>query len=175
MPIDKALRDVLRLGIKALIHQELRSLRMGKEFAPEIVLEELSRSIMETKNEIVRLTRTLRYRERTTLLRKMMQQAVDEEIDRAIQFRQKRCLRCIHGRFYDHSEVAYFYLPSDEKLPRSFGCDQLRPALRKTCRRFVEASTAHSLEDYIAEIALLYEFRERVERIDEIWQEYFNK
>jgi hypothetical protein len=175
MPIDKTLREVLRLGIKTLIHQEVRSLRMGKELSPEIMLDEISRSIEETKNEIIRLTRTLRYRERTALLRKMIQQAVDEEIDRAVQLRQKRCFRCIHGRFYDQSETAYSFLPLDEKLPRSFGCDQLRPALRKTCRRFVEASTAHSLEDYLDEISLLYEFREMVDRIEEIWRDYFMK
>lgn len=171
--MDKELRRVLKLGIKTLVFQEVRLLRLGQVFTPEIVMDEISRSIEETKNEIVRLTKTLRYRERTALLRRMIRQVVDEEIDRAIQFRQKRCLRCIHGRFYDLLEVAYPCLPMDEKLPRSFGCDQMRPALRKTCRRFVEVSTAHSLGEYLDEITFLYEFREMIDQMEEVWKDYF--
>jgi hypothetical protein len=173
MPIDREFRRVLRFGVKTLVFQEIRLLRMEQAFTPEIVLGGISRSIEETKREIVRLTRTMSYRERTTLLRKMIQQAVDEEIDRAIQLRRKRCLRCIHGRFYDRLETAYSNLPLDEKLTKAFGCDQLRPTLRKTCRRFVETSTAHSLEEYLDDIAFLYEFREWFDQIEEIWKDYF--
>ena len=172
MPLDKELKRVLRLGVKTLVFQEIRFLRMGQVLTPEIVLGGISRSIEETKREIVRLTRRLSDKERTSLLRKMIQQAVDEEIDRAIQLRKNRCLRCIHGRFYDRSETAYSSLPLDEKLTKAFGCDELQPALRKTCIRFMEVSTAHSLEDYLNEMAFLYEFREMVDRMEEIWKEY---
>lgn len=172
MPLDKELKGVLRLGVKMLVFQEVRLLRMEQTLTPEIVLGGISRSIGETKREIVRLTRRLSDKERTSLLRKMIQQAVDEEIDRAIQLRKNRCLRCIHGRFYDRSETPYSNLPLDEKLTKAFGCDQLRPALRKACRRFVETSTAHSLEEYLDEITFLYEFREMVDRMEEIWKDY---
>lgn len=173
--MEKELRRVLKLGIKTLVFQEVRLLRMEQVLTPEIVLGEISRSIEETKREIVRLTRTLSHKERTSLLRKMIQQAVDEEVDRAIQLRKNKCLRCIHGRFYDRSETPYSNLPLDEKLTKAFGCDQLRPALRKTCRRFAEVSTAHSLEEYLDEIAFLYEFREMADRMEEIWKGYLTK
>lgn len=173
MAMDRGFRRVLKLGIKTLVFQEVRLLRLGQGFTPEIVLDEISRSIEETKNEIVRLTKTLRYRERTALLRRMIRQVVDEEIDRAIQIRKNRCLRCTHGRFYDRSETPYDSLPSDENLARAYGCDRLRPTLRKTCRRFVEVSTAHSLGEYLDEIAFLYEFREMIDQMEEVWKDYF--
>ena len=173
MPLNKELRKVLKYGVKTLVLQEVRYLRMERVFTPEIILDEVSRSIAETKREIVRLIRAMSPKERTFLLRKMVRQALDEEIDRAIQLRKNRCLRCIHGRFYDRSETAYLSLPLDEKLTKAFGCDQLRPALRKTCRRFVEVSTAHSIEDYLNEMAFLYEFQEWIDQIEEIWKEYF--
>ncbi|MBM4279038.1 MAG: hypothetical protein FJ130_14350 [Deltaproteobacteria bacterium] len=175
MPLDKELKGALRLGVKTLVFQEIRLLRMGEVFTPEIVLGGIFRSIEETKREIVRLTRTMSYKERISLLKKMIRQAVDEEVDRAIELRKNRCLRCIHGRFYDRSETPYSNLPLDEKLTKAFGCDQLRPALRKACRRFVETSTAHSLEEYLDGIAFLYEFREMADRMEEIWKDYFNK
>jgi hypothetical protein len=175
MPIDKELRKVLRSGVKSLVLHEVRLQWMNQVSAPEIVRDEISRSLEETKREIVRLTRPLAYKERSPLLRRMFQQAVDEEIDRAIELRKNRCLRCTHGKFYDRSEASYSNLPSNENLAQAFGCDQLRPALRKTCRRFAETATAHPLEEYLDGIALLYEFREWVEQIEEIWKDYLNK
>lgn len=175
MPLNKESREVLRFGVKALLLQEVRLFRMEQVLTPEIIKSGISRSIEETKREIVRLTRTMSHKERASLLKKMIWKAVDEEIDRAIQLRKNRCFRCIHGRFYDRSETAYLSLPLNEKLTKSFGCDQLRPTLRKTCRRFVEISTAHSLEDYLNEMAFLYEFREMVDRMEEIWKDYFTK
>jgi hypothetical protein len=175
MPIDKELRKVLRSGVKSLVLHEVRLQWMNQVSAPEIVRDEISRSLEETKREIVRLTRPLAYKERSPLLRRMFQQAVDEEIDRAIELRKNRCLRCTHGRFYDRSEAPYSNLPLNEDLAQAFGCDQLRPALRKTCRRYVETATAHPLEEYLDGIALLYEFREWIEQIEEIWKDYLNK
>jgi hypothetical protein len=127
------------------------------------------------KREIVRLTRTMDYKERISFLRRMIQQAVDEEIDRAIELRKNRCLRCTHGRFYDDAEVPYSNLPLNKNLAQAFGCDQLRPALRKTCRRFMETVTARPLGEYLDGIALLYEFREWLEQVEEIWKDYFTK
>ncbi len=171
--MDKELRKVLKFGVKTLVLQEIRLLRMERAFAPEIVMGDITRSIEETKREIVRLTRTMSYKERTSLLGRMVQQAVDEEIDRAIQLRKNRCLRCIHGRFYDDCGTAFENLPIAPNSVQTIGCDRLRPDLRKTCRRFVETSTAHSLEEYLDEMSFLYEFRELVDQIEEIWKEYF--
>ncbi len=173
MALDKELRKVLQYGVRSLVFQEVRLLRLKQAYSPAIIVDEISRSIENTKQEIVKLIRTMSYKERTALLRKMIQQAVDEEIDRAIEMRRNRCLRCIHGRFYDRFESPYSSLPLNENLAQTFGCDQLRPSLRKTCQRFVEVSTAPSLEEYLDEVAFLYEFREWFDRIEEIWRDYF--
>ncbi len=175
MPINKELRRIIQFGIKRLVLQEIRLLSMEREFMPEIVRDEVSNSIEETKREIIRLTRTMNYQERTSLLKRMIQETVDEEIDRAIELRKNRCLRCIHGRFYDHSKVPYPNLPLNEELVQAFGCDQLRPGQRKRCQRFVETPTAHPLEAYLEGITLLYEFREWIGEIEEIWKDYFTK
>jgi len=63
----------------------------------------------------------------------------------------------------------------DENLAQAYGCDKLRPALRKTCRRFTETPTARPIEEYLDGISLLYEFREWVGQVEEIWKDYFNK
>lgn len=175
MAIDKELRKALRFGVKTLVLQEIRLLRTGQGSAPGIVQDEITQSIEETKREIIRLTRSMAYQEKASLLRRMVQQAVDDEIDRAIELRKIQCLRCVHGRFYDDSEVSYSNLPPHENLAQAFGCDQLRPALRKTCRRFVETSTAHPLEEYLDEILLFYEFREMIQQTEELWKDYFTK
>ncbi|MDI7259170.1 MAG: hypothetical protein QME90_04515 [Thermodesulfobacteriota bacterium] len=173
MALDKELRGHLRSGVKTLVLQEIRLLRFERTFTPDIIMDEISRSIEDEKRKIVRLARIIGYQERANLLRGMIQQAVDEEIDRSIQLRKNRCLRCIHGRFYDRSETAYLNLPLDENLAQTIGCDQLRKPLKKACRRFVETLTAHSPEDYLSEMTFLYEFREWIDQIEEIWRDYF--
>jgi hypothetical protein len=175
MALDKVVRGHLKTGIKTLVLQEIRLLRVEQIRTPSMMMDEMSRSIQDEKREIVKLTRRMGYEERAKLLRRMIEQVVDEEIDRSIQMRKNRCLRCIHIRFYDRAETAYFDLPPDEKLARTIGCDQYRKSLQKTCRRFMESSTAHSLEDYLSEVTLLYEFREWVEQIEDMWKDYFNK
>ena len=39
----------------------------------------------------------------------------------------------------------------------------------------METSTAHPLEEYLDGIALLYEFREWVDQVGEIWEDYLSK
>lgn len=173
--MDKELRKALKLGVKALVFQEVRLLRLNQVFTPEVVRNEMAQSIEETKREIIQLTRPLSSQERGTLLRELIQQAVDEEIERAIELRKNRCLRCLHGRFYDQTGASYPHLPLDEGLIHAFGCDQLQPALKKSCKRFKEVSTAHTLEDYLNELIFLYEFREMIDQIEEIWKDYFLK
>jgi hypothetical protein len=175
MPIkDKELRKAIRLGVKTLILQEVRLLRLERSFTPHVIVEEISHSIQDTKKEIVKLTRTMAQKERTVLLKKMIRQTVDKEIDRAIQLRKTRCIRCLHGRFYDEAGIAHVDLPVRTRA-ETIGCDKLRPSLRKSCRRFVEMSKVASLDQYLNEMTLLYEFRELIDRVEEIWKEYLSK
>lgn len=171
---EKELKAVLRLGIKTLILQEVRLLRLEHSFTPQIIIDEISQSIQETKKEIAKLTKTMAQKERAVLLKKMIRQAVDEEIDRGIELRKNRCIRCLHGRFYDEEGTAYVNLPLNARA-ENIGCDKLRPGLRKSCRRFVENSMAISLQDHLNEMTLLYEFRDVLNQIEEIWKDYLTK
>jgi hypothetical protein len=168
---ENELKEVLRLGIKTLILQEVRLLCLERTFTPQIVIDEMSQSIQNTKKEISKLAKSLSQKERATLLKRMIRKAVDEEIDRAIELRKTRCIRCLHGRFYDEAGTAYVNLPVNTRI-ETIGCDQLRPNLRKTCKRFVEISLGHSLEDYLGEMTLLYEFRDMINQIEEVWGDY---
>jgi len=172
MPLDKEWMEAIRLQIKTLVFLEIRLFRTGQASPPGIVRDEISHSIDETKKEVVRLTRTMDGHKKRSLLKKVVQQAVDEEIERAIRLRKNKCLRCIHGRFYDRFGTAFETLPRNATLAQAIGCDRLRPSLRKTCKRFVETVAAQSLEDYLDEMAFLYEFREMVDRMEEIWKDY---
>jgi hypothetical protein len=175
MPVkDKELKEAIKMGIKTLIIQEVRLLRLEHTFTPPLIIDEMSHSIRDTKREIVKLAKAMVQKERVTLLRKMIRQAVDEEIDRAIQLRKTRCVRCLHRRFYDEAGMAHTSLPVKTRA-EAVGCDKLRPSLRKSCRRFVEMSTAPSLDQYLNEMTLLYEFRDVMNRIEEIWKDYLNK
>jgi hypothetical protein len=135
----------------------------------------MAHSIGDTKKEIMKLVRSFSQKERATLLKKMIRQAVDEEIDQGIQLRKTRCIRCLHGRFYDEEGIAYMNLPIGLHRAQRIGCDKLRPSLRKSCRRFVEMSKTSSLDNYLNEMTLLYEFREMIDGIEEIWKDYFTK
>ncbi len=169
----KELREVLKVGVKTLVLQEVRLLRLERTFTPHLVVDEMSHSIQDTKKEIIKLTKTLGDKERKTLLKRMIREAVDEEIDRVIRLRKNRCVRCIHGRFYDECGTAYMNLPRGIKRAQTIGCDKLQPSLRKSCRRFLETSTTLSVENYLNEMTFLYEFREMIDRINEIWKDYF--
>lgn len=175
MPIkDKELKEAIRLGIRTLILQEVRLSRLERSFTPHIIIDQMSHSIQDTKKEIVKLTKTMAWKERAILLKRMIRQAVDEEIDRAIQLRKTRCIRCLHGRFYDEAGTAHVDLPVRTRA-ETIGCDKVRPSLRKSCKRFVEMSMATSLDQYLNEMTLLYEFRELIDRIEEIWKEYLTQ
>ena len=175
MPIkDKELREAIRLGIKTLILQEVRLLRLERAFTPNVMINEISHSIQETKRMIIKLTRSMDNKERTVLLKRMVRQAVDEEIDRAIELRKTKCIRCLHGRFYDEADTAYVNLPVKTRA-ETIGCDRLRPSLRKSCRRFAEMSMAASLDRYLNEMTLLYEFRELINQMEEVWKDYLTQ
>ena len=175
MPVkEKELKEAVKMGIKTLIIQEVRLLRLERTFTPPFVIEEMSHSIQDTKKEIIKLARAMAQKEKAALLKRMVRQTVDEEIERAIELRKTRCVRCLHGRFYDEAGMAHTSLPVNTRA-ETVGCDKLRPSLRKSCRRFAEISTAASLDQYLNEMTLLYEFRDMISRIDEIWKDYFVK
>jgi len=168
------LKEAVKMGIRTLILQEVRLLRLEHTLTPPLILDEMSHSIQNTKKEIVKIAKAMAQEERATLLKRMIRQTVDEEIDRAIELRKTRCVRCLHGRFYDEAGTAHAGLPVKTRA-ETVGCDQLRPSLRKSCRRFAEMSTAATLDTYLNEMTLLYEFRDLIHRIDEIWKDYLIK
>jgi hypothetical protein len=172
---DKELREAIKLGVKTLILQEVRLLRLERGFTPHIVIDEMTRSIEETKRTIVKLTRAMDHRERSALIKRMVRQALDREIDRAIELRKTKCIRCLHGRFYDEEGTTHLSLPVGVHKAQTIGCDKLRPNLRKNCRRFVEMARASSLDRYLNEMTLLYEFRDLMDQIEEIWKDYLTK
>jgi hypothetical protein len=173
-PKEKELREALKLGIKVLILQEIRLLRLERSFTPHIIIDEISQSVQDTKKEIMKLAKSFAHKERTTLLKRMIRQAVDEEIDRGIELRKTKCIRCLHGRFYDEVGTAYVNLPVKTRA-ETIGCDKLRPSLRKSCRRFVENTMANSPKDHLNEMTLFYEFRDVINQIEEIWKDYFSR
>ena len=172
---NKGLKEAIKLGIRTLIIQEVRLLRLEHSITPPIMIDELSQSIQNTKREIGKLAKAIAQKERAVLLKKMIRQAIDEEIDQAIQLRKNKCIRCLHGRFYDEEGTAHLNLPIGIHKAKTIGCDEPRPNLRKSCRRFVEISTAVSPDNYLIEMGLLYEFRELIDRIEEIWKDYLTK
>jgi hypothetical protein len=172
---NKGLKEAINLGIRTLIIQEVRLLRLEHSITPPIMIDELSQSIQDTKREIGKLAKAIAQKERGVLLKKLIRQAVDEAIDQAIQWRQNKCIRCVHRRFYDEEGTAHLNLPIGIHKAKTIGCDKLRPNLRKSCRRFVEISTAASSDNYLIEMGLLYEFRELIDRIEEIRKDYLTK
>jgi hypothetical protein len=165
--------EALRVGVKTLVIQETRLLRLERGSTPHFVIEAMEGSIEETKKLITKLTRGMEQKDRRVLLRRMVRQAVDEEVDHAVELRKVRCLRCTNMRFYDESVTAHVHLPAGVDLQRNLsairvGCDQVRPDLRKKCVRFVENSRASLLDEYLNEITLLYEVREILSRLNQI-------
>ena len=174
-PQKKEIRDALKLGIKTLIVQEVRLLRLEGTFTPGFIIEAESYSIRDTKRKIARIAEAVEEKERGVLLKKILRDAIDEEIDRAIRLREQRCLRCVHMRYYDREGFPSESLPLDADKARMVGCERLRPDLRKKCERFEEAMRADSLEDYLNQMTLLYKLRDFFDRIEGIWKEYFRK
>ena len=162
------------MGIKSLVLQEVRLLRLERSDTARFVIEAMKESIRETKKRIVRLTRGMEERERTLLLKRMIRQAVDEEIDQAVQVRNTRCLRCVNMRFYDETGAAHLRLPAGRHVAWNvsqitIGCDQVRPDLRKKCVRFEETARATLIDNYLNEVTLLYEVRQiLIRRLKEI-------
>ena len=176
MPSEKReLREMLKFAIKGLILQEVRVLQLEQAHSPSFILDEMARSIQEVKREIMGMVRLMPAKERDILVKRLIIQSVNEEIDQAIQMRKNRCLRCIHMRFYDEERTAHVSLPVRTSRAMIIGCDQFRPASRVRCRRFIETTRAISLEDYLDEMALFYELKEMFDQFEEIWKNYLTR
>jgi len=174
MPLDKKdLREALRLAIKTLIIQEVRVLQLERAYTPSFIIDEMARSIQEAKREIISLVRLMPSKERNVLIKRLIRQSIDEEIDQGVQVRKNKCFRCIHVRYFDEEGSSYVNLSIGIRQVQIMGCDEIRTASKGRCRRFVERARATSLEDYLSEMALFYELREMFKRFEEIWRDYF--
>ncbi|MGQ9645308.1 MAG: hypothetical protein ACUVWO_02070 [Thermodesulfobacteriota bacterium] len=171
----KELRKALKLVIKGLIIQEVRRIQLQQSFSPPFILDEMVRSIEEAKRQVIALVRWLPSREREVLVKRLMRQSVDEEIDQAIRVRQKRCFRCVHVRYFDEEGTAHSSFPMAGERARVIGCEVSSSSSASECRSFVESSLAASLKDYLDEMSILYEVKEMFDRFERIWEEYLTK
>jgi len=169
---EKATDAALKSAIENLVCQEIRLLHFGRIHPPSFVLEELSVSIHESKREVVLLTQSLTEKERAALIKKMVRDAVEEEIERTVQRRGIPCLRCTHLRYYDWELNPHEQFPMGTRRAMALGCDRLQPVSRVRCERFVEIPAAVSVMDYVEEMTLLYEIREMFKKMKKIWEDY---
>ena len=173
-PRDKVLRESLKQPIKVLILQEVRLLQMGRSLTPSFVISEISRSIQEAKGQVSAQVRLMSEKERNALVKKMIHQSLDEEIDRATELRRDRCLRCVHVRYFDGSGTSHEAFLCREDSIRGVGCviEGQTPGIH--CRSFTESSKGVSLGDYLEQMTFLYELREMFDEMEEVW-EYLTK
>jgi len=164
--------DALKPAVENLVGQEIRLLQLVRIHSPSFVLEEISASVREAKREVALLTEALNQKEKTTLIRKMIRDAVEEEIERTVQHRGNPCLRCGHLRYYDWELNPHTAFPMGMERARAIGCDRLQAVSRVRCERFVEIPGAISVMDYVEEMTLLYEIRDKFKKVREIWEEY---
>ena len=167
----KELKKALKLAIENLIGYEIRLLRSEQAYAPSFVVEEVTYAIRESKRQVIDLARSMPQKERATLIRKLIREAVDEEIERALRVRKVRCLRCTHMRYYDIEGTPYVNFPVGVRQAEVIGCDEIR-CVEDECRRFLEKKEALSLEDHLGEMALLYGLRETLLEMKKIWEDY---
>jgi hypothetical protein len=165
------LRKALKLAIKTLVIQEVRVLQLEQATTPSFIIDEMAGSLQESKREIISLVRLIPSKERNALIKRLIRQSIDEEIDQGVLVRKNRCFRCVHVRYSDAEGASHRSLPTGIGHAESFQCDEL-PTSDDRCRRFVETARATSLEDYLSEMTLLYELRELFERFEEIWKDY---
>ena len=172
--------DTLRSIVKALVVQEVRYLRTEQACPSPFLLDEMKRSIREMKAQVMFLTRSMAPQERNVLIKQILDQAVDEEIDEAIEARKNKCLRCIHIRYFDETGAAHYDLPHGmgegacDVSTLQICCEN--PSIPGTsCQEFSERLGALPLEEYLSEIRFFYAVREMLERLEEIWDDYLNR
>ena len=169
---DTALVERLRLAIQHLILQEVRVLRLEQMLSSPFILQEMGRSIHEAKRQIVDLTRRMEAEKREQLIKQIIDESAEEEIELTLQARKNRCLRCIHVRYVDETGKGHFNLPLRAKRPEALGCDKM-PAPEPQCTHYRQRLRTASLGDTLDEMHFLYEVKEMFDRFEEIWQDYF--
>ncbi len=171
----KELKEALRLAIKGLILQEARRIQLEQSSPPPFIFDEMVRSIEEAKRQVIALVRSMRPRERETLIKRLIRQSVDEEIDQAIRVRQKRCFRCTHVRYFDATGAPHAAFPIGEERARVIGCEMISSPSGVECRTFIESSLAMSIGDYLDEMSIFYEVKEMFDQFEKIWEDYLTK
>ena len=166
--------DALKPAIKVLILQEVRLLQMEESFTPPFVAEEVSHSIREAKREISGKVRLVGREERNSLIKKLLRQSLDEEIDRAIEVRRIRCLRCGHARYQDAEGTDHADIPIGGIQIRGIGCaiDGQTPGIH--CTHYTLSARGVSLGGYLEQMTLLYKLREMFDEMEETW-DYLTK
>ncbi len=160
----------LKSAIQNLITQEIRFLQLERNLTPSFVSESVSSSVEEAKKEVMRTAQGMDQEERAELTKKMIGEVIDEEIEQAIQLRKTRCFRCVNIRFFDEKGAPHLNLPIGTRRIEIIGCEETDRDDRERCQHFVETSMAISLEDYLGDMAILYELREMVNQFKEIWE-----
>ncbi len=166
----REVRDALKPAIKVLVLQEVRSLQMDQFFTPPLMAEEISRSIQEAKRKISGLVRLIDPKERNTLIKEVLLQSLDEEIERAIELRRNRCLRCAHARYHDNEGTDYAELPCGEIEIHGIGCVVCDQTPGVHCTHYTLSARGVSLERYLEQMTLLYELREMFDEMEEVWE-----
>jgi hypothetical protein len=175
MPKGKReMTEALKPTIKVLILQEVRLLQMGRSLTPSFVISEISRSIQEAKGQMSARVRFMSQKERNALVKKMIRQSLDEEIDRATELRRERCFRCVHVRYFDGSGTSHAAFLCREDCIRAVGCAIEGQTPGVHCRSFSESSRGVSLGAYLEQMTLLYELREMFDEMEEVW-DYLTK
>jgi len=109
--------------------------------------------------------------ERDALIKKMVQQSLEEEIDRATDLRRNRCLRCVRIRYFDKGGTNHSSLPHGGELRAyKIGCVIEGQAPGIHCTHFSQSSGGVSLEGYLEQMTLLCELREMFDEMKEIWE-----
>jgi len=170
----KELRQALKLVIKNLIIQEVRVIQL-EQSSPPFMIDEMIRSIEEAKRQVTALVRRMPQRERESLVKRLIRQSVDEEIDQAIRVRQKRCFRCVHVRYFDEAGASHSTLPIGEERARVIGCEVMSSPSGMECQSFVENPLAISIGDYLEEMSILYEVKEMFDQFERIWEDYLTR
>jgi hypothetical protein len=173
--------EALKSAIRVMVIQEVRLLRAEQACPSAFLICEMKRSIQETKDRVMALTWSMDSHERNLLIKRIIDQSVEEEIDEAIEARKNKCLRCIHIRYFDESGTAHPDLPygvgreaACDVSALQIGCEN--PSIPGTsCEEFVEKSSAVSLEEYLCEISFFYDVKEMLDRLDRIWEEYLSR
>jgi len=171
----KASRKELKSAIKTLIIHEIRWMQTEKNSTPSLLLDELIHTLREAKQRVMELVGPLDEEMGISLIKRMMQEALDEEIDQAIERRRNRCLWCVNMRYYDRWGFPHIDLPLEPDWVERIGCVVGGSPSEERCDHFIERLRTPSLGDYFNELTLLYELREMFQQFEKVWKDYFFK